>query len=205
MKQQDFTGIIPPQYTGKEIEAESLVELTDESEAKSLFEIAKRRLLNVNNWHKVAGLISANFHIISAEGQEVTREVCKGDYLRVDIPGPGSKEGDGYDWVGVEDLREINSGDMESIGFRVRPSKNPHGIKNEAAHFYTREATSSFIVTREKLKVSAWIVDRNIEPNDHVESLIDKIRDTSVGIAAIGMFSKIQWQNLAKGLVAKPD
>jgi hypothetical protein len=31
--------------------------------------------------------------------------------------------------------------------------------------------------------------------------LTDKIRDTTIGISAIAGFSKIQWQNLANGLV----
>jgi hypothetical protein len=203
MKQHDFTGIIPAQYTGKEIEAISSVEMKDENEAKAFYEIVKDRLQNVNNWHRLAGFISAKFQVVDSEGKEVDRYVIKGDYLKIDIPGPGSKEGDGYDWVCIEELKEEIVNDNQSIGFRVRPSKNPCGEKNETAHFYSHEATSSFIATREKSTISAWIVDRNIKPNDHAESLTDKIRDTTVGIGAIGMFSKIQWQNLAEGLTKK--
>jgi len=103
----------------------------------------------------------------------------------------------------VEELKEVATGDKQSIGFRVRPSQNPFGTKNETAHFYSNEATSNFIVMREKLRISAWIIDRNIKPNDHSESLTDKIRDTAVGMGAIGLFSKVQWQNLANGLVNK--
>lgn len=205
MKQQDFTGIVPAQYTGKEIEAEASVELKDVTEAKSFYQVAKDRLLNVNNWHKIAGLISARFQLVDANGKEISRKSQVGEYLRIDIPGPGNKEGDGYDWVCIEELKEVEIGEVQSIGFRVRPGKNPCGTKDETAHFYSEEATSNFIVTREKLKVSAWIIDRNINPNDHAESLMDKIRDTSVGIGAIGLFSKIQWQNLAAGLVEKVD
>lgn len=68
---------------------------------------------------------------------------------KIDIPGPGSSEGDGYDCVCVEDVKEVSEGDMQSTGFHVRPSQNPFGEKNETAHFYSNEATSNFIVTRE--------------------------------------------------------
>jgi len=205
MKHQDFTGIVPAQYTGKEIEAETSVELKDADEAKIFYKLVKERLLNVNNWHKVAGIISASFKLLDAVGNEVYRNVQKGDHLKIDIPGPGSSEGDGYDWVSVEALNEVSEGDMQSIGFRVRPGQNPFGTKNETAHFYTDEATSNFIVTREGANISAWIIDCNIKANNQPESLTDKIRDIAVGLGALTMFSKIQWQNLAEGLVKKED
>ncbi|HET9747564.1 MAG TPA: hypothetical protein VFP97_17730, partial [Chitinophagaceae bacterium] len=175
--------------------------LKSEADAESLYNEARKKLLDVNNWNKVAGIITAQFQIVDENGKEVSREVKKGDYLRVDIPGPGSKEGDGYDWVFVEEVNEINNGSIQSVGFRVRPDKNPFGDKNETAHFYSKEATSSFIIIRENAKVISWIVDRNLLPNTESESLVDKVRDVAVGISAIAGFSKVQWQGLADGLV----
>lgn len=201
MKHQDHTGIVPAQYTGQEIEAEASVELKNENEATAFYNIAKERLLHVNNWHHIAGFISAGFQLVNAAGEEVDRHVQPGDHFRIDIPGPGSAAGDGYDWVCAEAVKEVAETNIQSIGIRVRPAPNPLGNKNETAHFYSTEGTSSFIVTRENLTVSAWIIDRNIKPNDDAASLIDKIRDSSVGIGAIGMFSKAQWLGLAKGLV----
>ena len=205
MKKQDFSGLVPAQYTGKEIEAEASTELRNENEAKMFYDIVKEKLLNVNNWHQLTGLISASFQLVDANGEEVARSAKKGDYFKIDIPGPGSSAGDGYDWVCVEELKEGVDEDIQWIGLRVRPSHNPCGDTNETAHFYAKEATSSFIVTREDLKVSALIIDRNIKPNEYVDSLADKIRDTAVGVSAIGMFSKIQWQKLASGLVEKEE
>ncbi len=90
---------------------------------------------------------------------------------------------------------------MQSTGFRVRPAQNPLTDRNEIAHFYSDESTSCFIVTREGTKISALIIDRNVKPNDDTESLTDKFRHTAIGMGAIGMFSKMQWQSLAEGLV----
>ena len=201
MKQKDFTGIVPDQYMGQEIETESSIDLKSENEAQAFYEVAKARLLNVNNWHSIAGIVSGHFQLTDAHGEKLNRNVEIGDYFRIDIPGPGSSEGDGYDWVYVEDLKEITQENVQSIGFRVRPSENPLGEKNEIAHFYTDDATSNFIVTREGNTVTAIIIDRNLKPNDESESIADRIRHVAVGIGAIGLFSKIQWKNLTDGLV----
>jgi hypothetical protein len=201
MKQKDFTGIVPDQYTGEEIETQSSIDLKNENEAQAFYEVAKARLLNVNSWHFIAGMVSGKFQLTDAHGEKLNRNVEIGDYFRIDIPGPGSSEGDGYDWVYVEDLKEITEENVQSIGFRVRPSENPLGEKNEIAHFYTDDATSNFIVTREGNTVTAIIIDRNLKPNDESESKADRIRHVAVGIGAIGLFSKIQWKNLTDGLV----
>ena len=201
MKHQDHLKVVPAQFTGQEIEADATKELKDEAAAKSLYNVAKKKLLDVNNWNKIAGTITAKFQIIDEKGEEVTRDVRKGDYLRINIPGPGSKEGDGYDWVLVEELKEINSGSVQSVGFRVRPTENPFGEKNETSHFYSKEATSSFIICRENAHLISWIVDRNLLPNTESGSLVDKVRDVVVGVSAIAGLSKVQWQQLADGLI----
>jgi len=203
MKQNDLIGIVPPQFKGQEIEVDAVQDLKTESEAQRLYDIAKKKLLNVNNWNRIAGAVTARFLIIDKKGNEVDREVQKGDYLRIDIPGPGTKEGGGFDWVLVEELNEIRQPSVQSVGFRVRPNENPFGQRNETAHFYSKEATSSFIIIREKTKIIAWIIDRNLRPNTEQESLADKIRDVAVGISAIAGFSKVQWQGLANALIEK--
>src|SRR3954451_17073447 len=201
MKQKDYPEIIPANYTGKTIEAEAWAEMKDDTEAKNFYGIVKERLLNVNEWHHVAGMVSATFQLIDKSGKRVKRNAEKGDYIKVDIPGPGSKEGDGYDWVYIEELKEVADENIQSIGFRVRPSANPFGDAKNIAHFYDDSATSNFAVSRENKKVSATIIDCNVKPNDDTESAMDKVRHFAVGVGAIASFSKIQWQNLAEGLI----
>lgn len=205
MKHKDLTGIIPAQYTGQEIETDATIELDNEYQAKTFYKLAKNRLLLVNDWNEVAGLITAKFQLIDEQGEEANREVQKGDHFRIDIPGPGNKKGDGYDWVLVVEIKEASGENWESIGIRVRPSDNPLSDKDGIAHFYSEEASSNFILFREDNKVTAWIVDRNIKPNTDAESITEKIRDTAVGLSAVGLFSKVQWQGLADGLVKDKD
>ena len=202
MEQKDFTGIVPQQYTGKDLTVQASTEFHNDDEAGHFFNVAKERLLDVNNWHSIARGITAEFQVTDAAGNEVNRKVQKGDYLRIDIPGPGSRKGDGYDWVYVEEVKEVSEDKLQSIGFRVRPSENPRGDQENIAHFYDDSATSNFIVTLEGKKVTALVIDKNLKPNLDTSSLVDKLRDATIGTTALAVFSKIQWQNLVEGITS---
>jgi len=202
----DYLDLIPVQREGKEIITDAIAKCEHEQDAIQRYMAAKSNLLNVNGWHELAGIISAQFHVVDEENKDADREVQKGDYIKIDIPGPGSSAGDGYDWVYVEAFKElVLENNIQSIGFRVRPTKNPTNKEEGIAHFYDEDATSTFMVTRDGASVYVYIIDRNLKPNKDAASLIDKIRDTSAGIGAIGLFSKIQWQNLADGILKKTE
>jgi len=200
MKKQT-SDIVPNQESGKAIDAVSSVELADENDARNLFEDVRKRLQNVKEWKRYAGNLSAEFQLVDTNGMEVQREPAKGDYLKIDIPGPGSKSGDGFDWVRIEEIVSTSTPDSESFGFRVRPTENPHDIERETAHFYSNESTSSFIVARTGNKVTASVHDRNTKPNTEAGRPGDKIRDVVVGTAGALTFSKLQWKNLTDGLL----
>ncbi|MEJ7646435.1 MAG: hypothetical protein WKF87_17690 [Chryseolinea sp.] len=203
MGKEETNQIVPEQITGKAIDATGSVEFNNERNAKEFFTIAKRRLKNVNDWADLAKVPSAIFKIVGTDGQEVDRAVKKGDYFKINVPGPGSSTGDGFDWVIVEDVEDKIDTGGESFGFRVRPTENPNNLKKDIAHFYSEESTSSFLVTRVGCVVSAAVKDRNTKPNENADSTIDKIRDAVVGAAGVFSFSKIQWQGLVDGLLQK--
>ena len=177
MKYKDFLNIIPAQYTGKEIFTEKSIVLKNETEARNFYAIARERLLNINNWQALAGFISGKFKLVNEEGIELERNVQEGDYFKIDVPGPGNTDGEGYDWVYVEALKEIEREDVQSVGFRVRPAENPLNNNNETAHFYSNTATSTFIVTRKNNTVLAEIIDLNLKPNNEGGSVTDKLRN----------------------------
>ncbi|KAA6437031.1 hypothetical protein FEM33_20125 [Dyadobacter flavalbus] len=201
MEEKNYTNVIPGQQEGEVINAESSVETENIHTAKKLFERAKLKLMDVNNWQKQAGEALAAFQLTDAEGNDVAGPVKEGYHFKIDVPGPGSKAGEGFDWVTVEKMEEYNSGDIESIGIRVRPASNPTTDNDETAHFYSSDSTSTFTVTREGNKVTAAVYDRNTKANAESEGIIDKIRDVLVGTAGIATFSKIQWKNLTNGLL----
>jgi hypothetical protein len=193
--------LVPQQETGTESSTESSKELNSAEESKHLFVRLKKRLLDVNEWHRFAGKLSAGFQLTNAKGEKADRPVQKGDHFRIDIPGPGTITGEGFDWVQVEEIAEIKNDDSESLIVRVRPATNPNNYKTDTAHFFQDDATSSFLVKREGKKLIAAVYGRNEKPNTKAESVIDKARNVAVATGAVSGAAKLQWKSLVDGLL----
>ncbi len=196
---------LPPQEEGAEKNIETKEELNSIEEAKELFTEAKRRLLNVNQWDKLCGKLSAVFKLTDEKGNGIEGDPKVGNYFKIDIPGPGTASGKGYDWARVEEVEENKNEqeDSESILIRVRPSDNPSTNDNNIAHFFSDKATSNFVVSREKKVVTAAVYGRNEVPNTSTNKPLDKTRNAVVGTTAIAGFSNPQWESLANGVLGK--
>lgn len=203
MEEKNYTGLIPDNTEGKAITSEAVAELATVQEAKALFAIARERLLYVHRWGKITGKLSADFQLTNSEGKEVDRLAQVGDHFRIDIPGPGSSAGEGYDWARVEAVKEMHEDNVDSVALLVRPAPDPCSDNKNVAHFYSEKSTSTFVVTREGTKVTAAVYDRNIEANDETKSVIDKARNTVVGLGAKHGLSKLQWKALAEAIIEK--
>ena len=205
MEEKNYTGIIPGQDSGYVINAQSITQTNDLESARILFEKAKIKLLDVNNWHKVAGELMAEFQLTDKAGSDIAGPVEKGNYFKIDIPGPGTKAGEGFDWAIVEEVEKYDSDETESIGIRVRPAANPLNDNPDIAHFYSNESTSTFTVTRENTKITAAVYDRNTKVNTDSGGIMDQARNILIGIAGMFSFSKIQWKNLTDGLIEQEN
>lgn len=205
MEEKNYSGIIPAQEEGSKINVDSSIDIKNIELAKSLFQTAKRRLLDVNNWQELTGKLLANFQLTDESGNPTSSLIQEGMYFKINIPGPGSKAGDGFDWVKVEKIEVYNAPDIESIGIRVRPAPNPLSANKDIAHFYSQEATSTFTVTRETTKVTAAVYDRNTKTNKDSDQLSDQLRNAIVGIGGIISFSRIQWKSLTDALIKQAD
>jgi len=201
MEEKNYTGLIPEQKDGREITAEATAEFQNASQASAFYKEARGRLLFIHNWHKIAGRLSADFQLTDEHGKEVDRLAQKDDYFRIDITGPGSDAGQGYDWARVEEIKEVNSEEVDSIAILVRPSSNPQTPNPNVAHFFAKKSTSTFVITRENNKVTACIYDRNIEANEETKQPLDKLRNAVVGLGAKHGLSKLQWQALVDAFV----
>jgi len=201
MEHKQTKDIVPEQQTGKAIYAESSVEMNDDMSAMIFFEEVKKRLSNVNQWHNLTTGLTAKFQLVSDKGKTVERTVRKGDYCKIDVPGPGTHAGEGFDWVRVEEMESMSSQEEEFFAFRVRPTESPLSENSDVAHFYSPESTSTFTVTRNGNRITAGIYDRNTKPNDEAYFAFDKIRDAVVAVAGLVGLSKIQWKKLTDGLI----
>ena len=191
------------QKGGAKKDIEHTVDSSDDEQARTIYAFARNRLLNVNAWHEYAAGISATFKLCDEYGEEVRRTAKANDYFKIDLPGPGSNEGGGYDWVQIEHIEDrLNpTGDEEYIGIRVRPSSNPKETGEDVAHFFKDDSTSSFVIRRQGSAVTAAVYGRNEKPNTNTRNVIDKVRNAVVGTTAIMGLSNIQWKNLVKGLL----
>lgn len=191
----------PEQRGGVQTNTESCRELASQAEAADFYRQVRGRLLRIAEWHRYAGTGSAEFVLTDGQGSPVSRAPQLNDYLRIDIPGPGTVSGEGYDWVQIEAVEESEETERSFTLIRVRPAPSPVNSRTDVAHFFSGEATSDFMVKREGQTVTAGVYGRNEKPNTAADTLADKARNTAVATGAISGFSKLQWKSLAEGLL----
>ncbi len=194
------SGIIPVNENGKENDLEHSESFTSREEAAKCFVRAYKRMFNPKVWHKLAGFMSPELALVSPDGA-TQRDLAEiGDYYRINLPGPGTRAGDGYDWVKVEAIEDHHdaAAEYEWMGIRLRPTANPQTDNDETAHFFRDTATSSFVIVRECNTVTASYHGRNELPNTDTSSTVDNMRNAVVTSGAIAGFSELQWSKLIK-------
>jgi hypothetical protein len=199
--------LIPDNKEGKATDLHFSVTLSSKEAASECYKRAAMRMRNPPVWRELAGWASAHFLLADADGKELHRLAEKGDYIRIDLPGPGPKAGEGYDWVQIGVLEDHTdpSGEKERIGMTVAPSPAPgRNDKDSAgvAHFFQKQASSTYIIEREGDKVTVWYYGRNEVPNTSTEKTSDNVRNAVVAAGAILSFSELQWSALCKGFLA---
>ena len=143
--------------------------------------------------------------LVDEQGFILHRLIEQGDYLRIDIPGPGPTAGGGSDWVTVERIEDHSelAANVESFGLNLRPSAVPGNATGTVAHFFRQEATSTFIAERLDREVRISYYGRNELPNKETGSLIDNIRNSIVALGAAAALSELQWSALCKGILSE--
>ncbi|WP_370896452.1 hypothetical protein [Chryseobacterium gossypii] len=200
MKPKQIYGV-PEQKHGGFHDTESEKEFENPSVATQKFAVLKERFFSVNNWVQYCGEGSADFKLYDSNGNRIDRTPEIGDFMRIDIPGPGTAESKGYDWVKVINISHKDMNDSEVILMSCRPSTDPCRKENHhIAHFYSDKATSTFMISRNGNSVKAAIYGRNETPNFNA-TFIDKIRNIMIAVGGMMRISKIQWKCLSDGLL----
>lgn len=192
-----MSHLIPEQEAGKQNDLYYRREEQDREHAVKCFIRAYKRMLNPRVWHKLCGALSAEFMLVDGT-DDPHRLAMEGDHYRIDITGPGPRAGDGYDWVMVEavEVHADPDAEQESAAMRLRPCKNPKGDTQDTAHFFTDDATSTFIISRMGNAVTASYHGRNEQPNTDTNSTLDNLRNGAVASGAMAALSEAQWQTL---------
>ncbi len=191
---------IPIQQEGGQLDTTAKAVFPSEAMAKEFYKVAKHRLLSVSRWAEICKVPISVFTLISAAGNVVNREAIEGDYIKIDIPGPATSTGDGFDWVRIEKISEETGADISVFSMQARPSINPWGNETEIAHFFKDLATSTFQIKQIGAEVYAQEHGRNEVPNTDTDSFSDNLRNRLVGWTAKIGLSYPQWKSLVKGI-----
>lgn len=198
MKPKQIKGV-PEQKSGGFHDTETYVKF-EKALIPLKYEALKKRFFSVNQWKSYCGEAFADFKLYSSNGSSVERDPQKGDFVRINIPGPGETEAKGYDWVEVVDICYYEDSHSESIVMTCRPSRNPTDKSSHIAHFYSSKATSSFVIQRYSTHLKAAVYGRNESPNLNA-NFIDIIRNLAVAIGGMMGIAKIQWRQLTNGFL----
>lgn len=197
------TDAIPENSKGKQTDLFATKSFHTIAECLVMFHQACERLLLPALWAQFAGNEKATFDLFDDEGNKVDRNMKAGDYIRIDLPGPGTRAGDGYDWVqpSLIDKKSSKDGSEDFLAILMHPSHPPQK-GNTAAHFFTTESSSTLVVHRKENKITTSHHGRNEVINNHTESAVDNIRNTLVATGARWGLSEIQWTALIEGLLS---
>lgn len=200
---QIFSAFIPSHSEGKQNDISHTVTLPSQEEAAKCFVRAYKRLFNPRIWHDLVGALSPTVTLRNPDGSKERDLAEVNDYYRIDIPGPGTNAGKGYDWVVVEAIEDHHDAgaSQEWMGLRLRPCANPETNNDDTAHFFQENATSTFIISRTGNSVTASYHGRNEVPNTDTSSTIDNVRNRIVTSGAIAGLSEVQWSALVKGFL----
>jgi hypothetical protein len=200
----DKEKTVPVQQQGSSTGATSKRITATREAAVQLFRLAKQRLIAINNWDKISGIASATFELMNERGEKIdSTEPRVGNLIRIKLPAPPNPSGDGYDWVRIEKIVNAKDlkNDQELFGFHVRPTRNPLDPNQETAHFFTKDATSSFLVFRSKQLVVAMERGRNEKPNIYAHGIWNRIRNFLIALGGMLGLSKPQWKSLTDGML----
>jgi hypothetical protein len=144
----------------------------------------------------------STFRLTDENGKPLSRTAQKGNYFKIDLPGPGTMEGPGYDWVCIESIEDLSDPDStkERIAITVRPAPSPERMGENVAHFFDQHATSSFVLTREGSEVKAAVYGRNELPNTGTTQPVDKVRNAVVGRFRYSWFFRYPMEKPCKGI-----
>ena len=121
MKEAVHAPATPLQQNGKFVDAEAFVEETTVEEAIVTYNRACARMLNPPVWEQLTPGKNVSFNLATTTDDDVQRLAEAGDYFKIDLPGPGSLSGEGYDWVKVETIEENTAPDaIDSLAMRLR-------------------------------------------------------------------------------------
>ncbi|AKD05692.1 hypothetical protein PKOR_12780 [Pontibacter korlensis] len=167
-----------------------------EQEAIAAFERSKEKLFNVNSWTKLSG-VNSTFELYDDHGRRTTALTPKiGYYMKIILPASTIEN-----WVKISGLRE----EENLAEFVVHPSEKPKELGHgdaEVEHFFIKEASSTFRVTREGNTIHGYEIGKDEGINNQGKEAGDRaVLNTFVAEGGWALFQELQWDKLTRYLV----
>jgi len=168
--------------------------------AIGLFNEAKHKLLDINNWEKLCGGVAAEFRLTDEKGELLNTYPAIGNLIRIKLPLPANKYQSEFDWVRIEKFESSKDllKDEEVFGFHVTPVENP--FTKLSKKLTSSEITTTFIIMRK----SDSIIAMECERTNKTVSFLNKMRKLIIASLTMIGFSEPQWKKLVSGIV-KPN
>jgi hypothetical protein len=200
---------IIPSHTGFEyIGASSNFVADSRHAALVLFNGAKLRLLDINNWTKLYEGSHTEFRLTDKYGNLLQTSVPNvGDLIRMRLPILAGSSEERFGWVRIENFESTKDlfKDEDMFGFCVRPVDGPlHMDTVDEDHAYSSEVISYFLLFRKASTIMAIERDRDQMANGTTPSLLKKMKAILHEILATMRLSKSRWSRLMTGLL-KPS
>ena len=199
MKAKQIFGV-PDQKKGGFHDTESQQYFDNPLIAQQYFAKLKEKFFSVNEWKNFCNDTLADFKLFDLNGKPVNNIPKVGNFIRIDIPGPGNSESKGYDWVKITRIINEKEEDSERILIRCSPSVSPQNMNTHILHFYANTSTSTFIISLQNKTIKAAVYGRKETPNFNT-TLPNKIRSLFIALGGIFGIAKIQWKHLTDGLL----
>ncbi len=178
------------------------IEAPTRHEAMVLFENAKKRLNDINNWTLFSEKSPAEFQLTDGEGNLLSASTPQpGNLIKVRFHAPASDTQHAYIWYRIENfIHEKNLlKDTEDFGFNTRQIRDPF-LSNDQADSNSG-VTCIFMITRSGCIVSALEVETRKVFGHKTVSPFSKLRNKFSTMLDLVNPSNHQWKPLLNGVL----
>lgn len=192
---------VPEQRIGRCTDTYSSIKIEERNTSDAVYASIKNRLLHVNNWSLYAHLTNTDFILLDKNGNNSDGWATEGSFIKIRFSKLQKIFFAPYDFVHIAQL--VNEPKMvgDALVMQLRPAHNPKKKGNEIDHFFTSEASNTFILYRDATKIYLSLHGRNEKINLNVAHLAKKMRNITLATFGILGISNLQWKSLAEGLL----
>lgn len=198
MKAKKIPGI-PLQVKGQFHDTESIQKFKNAQETEQKYDVLKGRFFDINKWSTYSKGSIAEFTLCDSSGKTVHRLPSIGDYIKILLSNIKRSEKESYQWVRIDMIDQTNP---NSIMIQCRPSKLPGDqFAGNTVHFHSAGTTCTFIISKGDDYIKMAIYGRNEKPNQNTD-IISSIKNMFIAFKGVIGSSKIQWKQLADGMIS---